>query len=266
MLPLDLRARTRRCFTNRECVTLVGRVRCAIIVMLLWASSALAQPQPSDLKRAEEAMQRGVAAMGRAEHEVALAAFQEAAKLAPDANVPHKLAGEALEALGRYRDAVVEYRRYIEIKPDAKGVQDVRARIDKLERERLAILEVRCDLAGAFVELDGKPAGKTPLAPITLVAPATVTIAISALGHKRREQRLELPAGTRLPYECKLEPVEGEQTLDSRTPPSNEQPRWYKRWTVLAPAIAVAAAIVGTGVYFLASRPPTTDGGSHTFP
>src|SRR5262245_25227055 len=228
-------------------------MRSAIIVALvLCGATVRAQPQPDDsIQRAEQAMQRGIAATARGEHEAALSAYREASKLVPDANLPHKLAGEALEALGRFPDAAAEYRRYIEIKPDAKGVVEVRARLDKLEREHIATLEVRCDLVGAFVELDGKPIGKTPLAPITLVAPTKVTIALTALGHTKREEQIDVPAGVLTPYECKLEPVRSATpppagtAIDHRVPPPEpHEPKWYRRWQIIVPVALVAAAAI----------------------
>ncbi len=235
------------------------------------ASSVGAQPAPdpapasddSDrVRRAEQAMRRGSEASARGDHGAALEAYLEAAELVLDANLPHKLAGESLEALGRYDDAIAEYRKYIAIKPDAKGVPEVAARIEKIERERFATLVVQC-APGAIVDIDGKVVGTTPLAPVRRAAPAALTLTIDATGYERWADRVELAPGTRTAVKCSL-------VAKTMTPPSIDDPidtrPWYRSPYVLVPA---AVAVVGVGValaFVLSDRPPATDGGHHGFP
>jgi len=243
-------------------------MRAAFLLLMLCGSLGHAEPMRDDpIQRAEQAMQRGIAATARGDHERALAAFLEAAQLAPDANLPHKLAGEALEALGRYVDAIAEYRRYIAVKPDAKGVAEIQARIGKLEREHTATLEVRCNILGAFVEIDGAPVGRTPVAPVIVVAPARKTLSIKAPGYLKQTEDVAVKPGSQVSFQCALDPAPTDGRLDQRMPEAAGETHWYRRWQVIVPAVGVVAALVGTGLYIaLSDKFPTTDGGSHQFP
>jgi len=231
------------------------------------------EPVPPDpVARAEQLMQRGLELARSGAHDAALASFKEAAGLVPDANLPHKLAAEQLEELGRYLEAIAEYRRYIAIKPDGKGVADARVRIEKLEQEHVGVLVIACRRAGALVDVDGTAIGTTPLAPIPRLAPSTVSIAISAPGYERHTDTVALTPGTRTTVDCVLEPVHvdkpppvgGPGPAQVEGPPST---KWYRRWIVVGPALGIAAALVGVGLYVaLSDGVPDTDGGSHPFP
>jgi hypothetical protein len=251
---------------------------CLICVAMAATGPAHAQPAapapeqtPSNVANAEVLMKRGIELAAAGDHEGALAAFKQAAELVPDANVPHKLAAEQLEALGRYFEAIAEYRLYIAIRPDAKGVTDARARIQQLEQEHIGSLVIACKQAGALVDVDGTVVGTTPLAPLPRLAPATATVTISATGFKQHRETVALTPGTRTTVECALErEVDQPPTpppSSSRPTPRDESPPWYRRWVVMGPAIGVAAALVGVGLYVAFSDGvPDTDGGSHTFP
>lgn len=225
-----------------------------IAAVICAASSVRAQPAPADdsTQKAEQAMQRGIAASTAGDFETALAAYREAAQLVPNANIPHKLEGEALEQLGRYREALAAYREYIAIKPDAKAADDIRARMTRIEQEHFGTLDVACKTTGTFIEIDGESAGITPLPAIVHEAPATLHVVVSAPGHIKRAQDIRLAPGTHASLDCSLEPTvevrlaPGTVAVVAAAPPHKP---WYRRWTFIGPAIGVAAGLVAVGVY-----------------
>lgn len=244
---------------------LVGLVAVSIAYLTTFGPAG-AQPQPDDQQRAEQAMQRGIDASSRGDYEAALAAFREAAQLAPDANAPHKFAGETLEALDRWIEAIAEYRHYVEINPDAKGVAEIRRRIERIESMRIGVIEIRCSPLETAIELDGKQLGPMPGA-VTVLAPSTISIAMSATGYVTKRDTIDVRPGEHVRFECVLARPEVVVATPPALPIRTVTKPWYRRWSVIGPAIAVAVAAIGTGMYFaFAGGAPSSDGGSHTFP
>jgi tetratricopeptide (TPR) repeat protein len=245
-------------------------MRHLIIAAAICASSwARAQPAADDAtEKAELAMQRGVAASNAGDYESALAAYREAAQLVPNANIPHKLEGEALEHLARWAEAIAAYRAYIAIKPDAKAVDDIQSRVARLEQQYFGTLDV-CKDPGTFIEIDGKSAGMAPLPPIVHEAPATLHVVLSAPGRIKRAQDIQLEPGKHATLDCSLEPSVEVHVASGPVVPVVHPKPWYRRWTFLGPAIGVAAGLVGVGVYLAVTAcrtPMPTGGGCHGGP
>lgn len=78
---------------------------------------------------ARAALRRGLAAFGRGDAATALAEYEQAKKLAPEANAPFLYAAEALEKLGRHGEAAANLEVYLAKNPDVSDAADVRARI-----------------------------------------------------------------------------------------------------------------------------------------
>lgn len=241
------------------------------MTITLWVRVASGQPA-EPVARAEQAMQRGLEAAGRGDYATALTAFEEAASLVPTANVPHKLAGEALEALNRPVEAAAAYERYITIKPDAKGVQEIQARIARLNKERIGTVEVSCAIA-VEIKLDDRVIGTTPRSPIAVAAPASYQVELSAAGYLPQRDSVAVTPGERAAIACALvkpdlrvKPPDRQPDVSRPIPAPVARP-WYRQWKVIGPAIGVAVAAVGVGLFVaLSDSIPETDGGRHNVP
>src|SRR5262245_779583 len=110
-----------------------GRVGLAIVALAALAAPAHASTEDD----ARDAMARGVAALGTGDPARALTEFTLAIQLVPDAPVPHRYAGEALEQLGRWGEAVARYEAYLRIRPDARDADDVRTRLARIRTDHL---------------------------------------------------------------------------------------------------------------------------------
>jgi len=249
------------------------RIAIAIAAGLAFVSGAVhAQSSPDVAVAAEAAVQRGLEATARGDHAAALDAYYEAARLVPNANVPHKLAGEALEALGRWVDAMAEYDRYLALNPTGKAAPDVRARLDRIAQDHVATLEAQCAPDGAEVLLDGRLVGVTPLGPVRVLAPGRYALEIRAVGRISQSESIQIAAGAAHVIRCELPPISLNLPPPAPDAPNVDRvlasPRpWYKRRAVLIPAVGVAVVGAIVGAYFL-TRPgvPDSDGGAHSFP
>lgn len=107
-------------------------VRLPAAVVLLLASAATAQI--TDVEVAKQQFQTGQLYYERGEFDKALAAFQEAYRLAQRADLQYNIA-QAHERLLMFEEAVVAYRAYLEGKPDAPDRKFVESRIEFLEKQ-----------------------------------------------------------------------------------------------------------------------------------
>src|SRR5690349_10421738 len=261
---------------------------CALMAALILpaARPALAQGRPP-IEAAQRAMEKGVAAAERGDHEAALLEFRRAQELVPDANVPHRFEARSLEALGRWAEAVAAYSRYLEIKPDVSDAAEVRAKIDAIRSAHLeGLLDVVCLPDGAQVFIDGAttPAGVTPLRALRLPigehevrveaagrhplrAPAVIRGgASSVVAGELAPEAVRLSTGEVVP--TTPDPARGPLDLTASRPTheEDEPAPWYRRWYVWAGAAAVTVG-VGVGAWVILSDGlPDTQGGTKSFP
>jgi tetratricopeptide (TPR) repeat protein len=106
---------------------------CGIAAALFAAPAARADAK----SEARDAVRRGLQAFARGDAAAALAEYEHAEQLVPDANLPYRYAAEALAALERWDEAIASLERYLAIRPDVSDADAVRARIIEL-RERSA--------------------------------------------------------------------------------------------------------------------------------
>ena len=72
-------------------------------------------------------------AVSSRDFETAAKEFKEAARLAPDWPAAHYNLAMVYDKIGNMAAAVTEFRRYLELEPDASDAKDVKSRINKLE-------------------------------------------------------------------------------------------------------------------------------------
>lgn len=178
------------------------RLPIAVCVSLLLAPLARAAdvpalPAPTAEERETEArtlVRRGLAAHARGEHEAALADYEQAAALVPDANLPWLYRAEALRALGRADAAVAAYERYLAMDAMVVDAAAVRSRIEELRAKRRGTAIVRTTPNGANVRDEdlGTMLGQTPLT--VLLAQGRHRLAIVRAGFVTQHLELDVVA------------------------------------------------------------------------
>ena len=88
----------------------------------------------------KEALRRGHVAALRGRHDVALQAYREAARIAPDRALPYVGMGGVLAKLDRADEALAAYRAALSRAPDEEGA--LRGRADRFEQCREIVLEI----------------------------------------------------------------------------------------------------------------------------
>ncbi len=147
--------------------------------MLAAPASALAQPAPS----AQASIAAGDKAARAKDWNAALASYQESNKAAPSARAQLGVA-DALYQLGR---SVEAYQTYADAQRTfgatlgklEKGLAD--SRLKELAK-KTGSLQVRVNEAGAEVQVDGKPAGVSPLPAAIRVATGPHDVRVSKAG------------------------------------------------------------------------------------
>lgn len=155
------------------------------------AMPALADDQPNavDLKR------EGDAAMATLHYHEALALYDKAYAISHDPAILYNRA-RAEQGLGDFPAALDALEEFVRTAPD-----DLKRRVPKLAdlvadvRSHVALVVVNCAIDGATVFVDGKVAGKTPLAAPLRVPMGEVAIAVEAPGHVTFRQDVAAPGG-----------------------------------------------------------------------
>lgn len=110
--------------------------RVIFIVILLFAAGNSAWAE-SVSREARKHMNRGMAAAemakSPAEYEEAIREFKQAMKLAPAWSPPYFNLGCAQKEAGKYQEAMNNYRKYLELEPNALDTEQVQTEIDQIE-------------------------------------------------------------------------------------------------------------------------------------
>jgi tetratricopeptide (TPR) repeat protein len=168
---------------------------------------------------AREAVRRGLQAFARGDALAALAEYETAQRLVPDANLPYRYAAEAYVRLERWPEAIKSFERYLALKPDVSDADEVRARLAELRAKYLdATVRLTSDPARADVFVDGS-------ATAALATPATLTLrpgrhhfVFRASAHKDTALDLDVVGGQANDARVTLAP-------DAAPPPAPPPPR-----------------------------------------
>jgi tetratricopeptide (TPR) repeat protein len=229
----------------------------ALLALLAAPASVRAAPEAPravDVSRADaqRAMERGVMDLSLGRWEAALALFREAQRLAPDANLPYRFEGEALERLGRWEEAIVAYQKYLKVKPEVSDAGAIKERIASIRAQRLeGRLDLRCEVnAEVFLDERSEPTGTLPLDPVTLGA-GSHRLVLRADGYKEQRAEVQIEPGRTAVMRCKLDRMSADVTVPAPAPaaPPSRAPVWIA-WS--ATGVLAAGAVV-TGVLALTS-------------
>ncbi len=262
-----------------------GGVAVVVVALQTVLQLALVGPALADEGEARKAMARGVAALAAGDASNALVEFQAAQKLVPNAPVPYRYAGRALEALGRWTEAIDSYHTYLRIRPLSKDASELRKRIESIRLRHLeGVVDVICSPEGVPILVDDgdQSVGVTPLRGLHLTKGAH-RLTLRASGYVSKVLSVTVSAGATVQLQCELAPappkivppaviVTPAPVLPRRDltapPPRRDAPSarpWYKRTWVWG---VVGTALVAGGVSLYLTRPsfPSTVGGEVYFP
>ena len=112
----------------------LGRCFLLIIFFAAVGNSAWAEPVS---REARKHMNRGMAAAemakSPAEYEEAVREFEKAARLAPGWPAPYFNLGYVQNEVGKYQEALDNYRKYLKLVPNAPDAEQVQVEIDQIE-------------------------------------------------------------------------------------------------------------------------------------
>jgi hypothetical protein len=149
----------------------------------------------------------------------ALAFYEQAAKIAPDdVGLDYSIA-RAHQMLGEYPDALTALERF-----EGRASPETRGKVGRLDelfaqiRPRVAMLDLRCSVAGARVIVRDNVLGATPLPPTRLGAGAA-TVQVELDGFFTETRNVVLPGGGSLTLDVELHPKSTSGLLLIRTEP-----------------------------------------------
>jgi hypothetical protein len=225
----------------------------AVGLALAAPRAALAQGAPPADASAEALRLKASAdqAMNERRHLDALALYDRAYVLAP---LPEILfnRGRALEALGRYPEALETFERF-----DKEAPAEVRARVPRLSGiieetgKRVTTLLVRTDVQNARILVRGVQVATTPTGSVRVVA-GRATIEVLAEGHETDRRDLDLPGGgtvvidARLPERAALAGPVPDDRSSSSSSSSRDAPLTSRWWFWTAVGVVVVSGIVVT--------------------
>jgi hypothetical protein len=183
----------------------------AQIAMAPGLAAAAGSPTAAQLRS------RGDAAMDDGAFASAIEVYRASYELSRDPALLYNV-GNAYEHLGDYPDALTYLERFA-----VTAGPELKARVPRLDdlleslRARLAVLVVRCSLAGARVIVGGAVKGTTPLAADIIALPGTARVEIVADGYRPFVRELSLVAGKEARIDATLAPT---LALRAAPPPS----------------------------------------------
>ena len=200
--------------------------------------------------QADEAFREGYALYSKKDYEGALDRFLKANKLYPSYKIDLTI-GYTLDALGRRAEAAGYFELFLGGAGSAANpeiVRKVRRRLRELSRD-LARVTVDCPVRGAEVSVDGRDAGRTPLAHALYLAPGEHRLKVAGEGQVLFDRAITMARGGHtiltIPRPVVNRPPAPVVVLTSRAPAPRARP-YYKRWWFwTAVGTVVLGAVVG---------------------
>jgi hypothetical protein len=225
------------------------------------AKEPAAQPSAQDRAAALALVREGNRLLDAGNPSGALAMFQQAHRLVGGDKLRFNF-GQALAAIpGREAEAYRELELFLERVPGATPdvVRAARREQDRL-RPRLGFLRVETKVDHAEIQIDGKPAGTSPLGRSIALAPGAHEIAASAAGLQPFKASVTLMAGQELAQVVELAPAVAATAPAAQAPASPPAPPPAPSPPPPAPAPASTPA---EGNLIASSPPPPPPADEH---
>jgi tetratricopeptide (TPR) repeat protein len=233
------------------------------IVMVVVGSPLAATAQQGEADEegkevAAEQFSKGKELFAAGKYSEAAVAFTEAYEAAPHQAV---LANIALcyDKAGRYPEAVVHYRRYIEDPVDKGKNAEIRKRLQELKNE-IGEFDIECAASGCSIQIDGEDWGAAPVNAV--VEPGSHKIEAVVDGEVRESVMERADGGTVVRVRLRAEkagagpaPVGGPgDTTGGAAPVDREVSLGVPFWIASGVTVAAGAATVVFGVRTLKAR------------
>lgn len=235
--------------------TVLRVVAHALVLALLWSASVgHAQPAAPNKARARELYAQGQQLFRQGDFSGAQRAFEDAYRAVPNPVVLLSVA-ECQVRTENFAGALSSLQQYLAERPNAPDRAQVEVQIQNLE-SKPGLVTVESAPPGAQIAVDGVGTGNVTPFELSLRA-GTHTIALTAPGHLKLEQRVEVSVGARQRLALTLtpEPVaapKAEQNPVAETQPDPKAGRGRHAtvgvWTSLAIAGVTLATGTGLGV------------------
>ncbi len=225
----------------------------ALLAPVLLAAPARGDAPPSPQRKAEASafLVRGAELIDAEDLEGALAQFEAAYRLVPSPNILHNF-GIVYQGLGRKAAALEAFERFLSEAPRAPAAARTHAEraVQALIRE-VAAVQVRSDLPGARIFVDGRNVGQTPRAlPVYLdPGPHHLSVEKEEVGAVFTE-RVEVAAGQQLTLQAQLAGPMASLTatdgLEVGSGPAGGLARWQRpaAWAALVGAAVASGVLV----------------------
>lgn len=167
----------------------------ALVAALALVAGGVGSARADDAAQARELYQKATAHYGLGEYEEAANAYQDAYKAKPDAALLFN-AAQSFRLAGRLEKALLLYRNYVRLYPGAANVDEVRARVAKMDEQ------IAADKARVGVPPPPPRAADLPSTPVTPSAASDASFKADVHQDQRdRNQDLEAPRPlTRRPW------------------------------------------------------------------
>jgi tetratricopeptide (TPR) repeat protein len=204
------------------------------------------------LQRGDRLAERGRIEQAYGQFEAALADYQAAYQAYPDPQILYPIA-QAEQRLGRFVDALQHYQ---ELLAESKALSanlrsQVQLHLNEV-RKNLAAVVLEIDPPGATIEIDGKPAGRSPTSQPIFVEPGQHTYRVSRDGYRPVEGQLDLVPGKELRRRVRLEraqvtPAKVVRRRPTPAPVEPERPSAVPVWVGigLTGALAISGTVTG---------------------
>lgn len=189
-----------------------------LAIALAWSVAApVGAEEAADLAREHYSRGRQLENEGDFAH--ALESYQLAQRARPVYRM-HRHLGRVLRGLGRYREALVHYRAFLDEggdRIDPEDREEAIAAIADLET-RVAFLRIEAP-EGATVMLDGTEVGQAPFAEPVIAEPGSLRIVVHLEGYQDLTIEIETRGGGTHDVRAVLEPLAAEEPLPSEPLP-----------------------------------------------
>lgn len=172
-----------------------------------------------DRTEAESYYRRGNTLFEDGQFDEAAKMFKVCVALAPELAGPYRRLGQSYKMLGRCHEAVDQFLKYLELKPDGKYADSIRADMEECaidaqmdtadtDRPLTGQLSLDVDEDGARVLFDGDEVGRSPVGAVAM-KPGTYLVTVAKAGFVPWEEEIRVAAGDNLERSIRLEETAG---------------------------------------------------------